>query len=399
MWSPTFVKAAALLLYILLISSVSECVYASSTGTAPVQVAIAATDYVCGSGGNWSMQYTLRTLGGADWSPTLAVYGDMGTANAVSLPWLVEEVASGGFDAVLHVGDLAYDLFQCLYVHMGPEVQGRENWFLPLQEGGKVGDKFMEQVEPIATQVPYMVAPGNHEWLHNFTHYKNRFSMPGNSENYHYSWNIGPAHIISFSTEVYFFLEDGLKLIEWQYHWLEQELQRVSAAEYRGERPWIIAMGHRPMYCSTNNDNDCDHHNSVVRVGLPLEYKYGLEKLFYQYGVDLELWGHEHIYERMWPLFNYTVMNGSYENPYTNPGAPVHIVTGSAGCREDHGDFKKDQPEWVAFTSRDYGYSKMTVHNATHLSFQQISADQGGKVVDEFTIIKDYHGPYRAMDL
>ena len=39
------------------------------------------------------------------------------------------------------------------------------NCFLPLQEGGKVGDKFMEQVEPIATQVPYMVAPGNHEWL------------------------------------------------------------------------------------------------------------------------------------------------------------------------------------------------------------------------------------------
>ena len=57
------------------------------------------------------MQYTLHTLGGADWSPTLAVYGDMGTANAVSLPWLVEEAASGGFDAVLHVGDLAYDLF------------------------------------------------------------------------------------------------------------------------------------------------------------------------------------------------------------------------------------------------------------------------------------------------
>ena len=43
MWSPDFVKAAALLLYILLISSVSECIYASSTGTAPVQVAIAAT--------------------------------------------------------------------------------------------------------------------------------------------------------------------------------------------------------------------------------------------------------------------------------------------------------------------------------------------------------------------
>ena len=84
----------------------------------------------------------------------------------------------------------------------------------------------------------------------NFTHYKNRFSMPGNSENYHYrlawvfikhlhnnfwicSWNIGPAHIISFSTEIYFFLEDGPKLIEWQYHWLEQELQVCGAIANR----------------------------------------------------------------------------------------------------------------------------------------------------------------------
>ena len=41
----------------------------------------------------------------------MAVYGDMGRSNAVSLPWLVEEAASGGIDAVLHVGDFAYDLF------------------------------------------------------------------------------------------------------------------------------------------------------------------------------------------------------------------------------------------------------------------------------------------------
>ena len=77
-----------------------------------------STDYVCGSsGGDWSKQYTLRSVGGADWSPTLAVYGDMGTANAVSLPWLVEEATTGGFDAVLHVGDFAYDLFSVRLLH------------------------------------------------------------------------------------------------------------------------------------------------------------------------------------------------------------------------------------------------------------------------------------------
>lgn len=34
-----------------------------------------------------------------------------------------------------------------------------------LQEEGKVGDQFMNQVQEMATQVPYMVSPGNHEWL------------------------------------------------------------------------------------------------------------------------------------------------------------------------------------------------------------------------------------------
>lgn len=49
-----------------------------------------------------------------------------------------------------------------------------------------------------------------------------------------------------------------------------------------------------------------------------------------EYGVDLVIWAHEHSYERLWPLYNYEVRNGSYEDPYRNPGAPVHIISGSA---------------------------------------------------------------------
>jgi hypothetical protein len=32
-----------------------------------------------------------------------------------------------------------------------------------------------------------------------------------------------------------------------------------------------------------------------------------IEKLFFQYGADLELWTHEHNYERLWPVDNKTV--------------------------------------------------------------------------------------------
>lgn len=32
-----------------------------------------------------------------------------------------------------------------------------------LQENSKVGDRFMNQIEPMAAYVPYMTCPGNHE--------------------------------------------------------------------------------------------------------------------------------------------------------------------------------------------------------------------------------------------
>lgn len=44
---------------------------------------------------------------------------------------------------------------------------------------GKVGDEFMRQIEPAAAYVPYMTSVGNHEQAWNFTHYINRFTMPG----------------------------------------------------------------------------------------------------------------------------------------------------------------------------------------------------------------------------
>lgn len=52
--------------------------------------------------------------------------------------------------------------------------------------------------------------------------------------------------------------------------------------------------------------------------------------MFYEAGVDIILEAHEHSYERLWPVFNETVT----ANNYINPAAPVHIVSGTAGCKE-----------------------------------------------------------------
>ncbi|KAJ8777545.1 hypothetical protein J1605_014435 [Eschrichtius robustus] len=50
------------------------------------------------------------------------------------------------------------------------------------QDNGCVRDKFMNLIEPVAASLPYVTCPGNHEERYNFSNYKARFSMPGNSE-------------------------------------------------------------------------------------------------------------------------------------------------------------------------------------------------------------------------
>jgi hypothetical protein len=50
--------------------------------------------------------------------------------------------------------------------------------------------------------------------------------------------------------------------------------------------------------------------------------------------------------------------------------------------------FVPNPPEWSAIRISDYGYTEMTVHNNTHISFQQISSD---KVINTINIRYSHH--------
>ena len=68
-------------------------------------------EYRCGNQGVWSAVYSFKTRpNGNKWSPRLAIYGDMGNVNAHSLTSLREDVQRGLYDAILHVGDIGYNL-------------------------------------------------------------------------------------------------------------------------------------------------------------------------------------------------------------------------------------------------------------------------------------------------
>lgn len=333
--------------------------------------------YHCGSNMGWSAEFWFNTVPtDENWSPSLAIYGDMGNENAQSLGRLQEETQRGLYDAILHVGDFAYDMNT---------------------NNAEVGDQFMRQIESVAAYVPYMTCPGNHEEKYNFSNYAARFSMPLGNDIPYFSFNLGPLHIISISTELYYFMNYGMKALVNQYEWLVNDLKEATLPENRIKRPWIIIMGHRPMYCSDDDSDDCRHFETLTRVGLPFLHFFGIEPLMYDYGVDLAIWAHEHSYERLWPLYDYKVYNGSYEAPYVNPKAPVHIITGSAGCKEGTDTFVKPQPNWSAFVTSDYGYTRMKAFNKTHLYLEQVSDDKQGAIVDTFWIVKDLHVPYKDL--
>jgi len=324
---------------------------------------------------SWSDIFWFKTFPDkTDWVPRIALYGDLGYDYAQSVPLIKKEVQERTLDMIIHAGDFAYDL------------QNNQ---------GKMGDNFMNLIQPIAAHMPYMTCNGNHEGYNNFSHYKARFEMPGDpgNQNMFFSFNVGPVHFVSISTECYYFRSECVDQVGLQYTWLEKDLKMANLPENREKQPWIVIFGHRPMYCSNSDNDDCTKHNTATRVGIPSLKLPGLEELIYESKVDLAIWAHEHSYERLWPIYNTKVLNGSLEEPYTNPKAPVHIITGTAGCRERHDPFGPYQP-WTAFQSSDYGYTKMEALNVTHLHLWQISADKDGKTVDDVWIIKDKYGPY-----
>jgi len=354
--------------------------------------------YKVGSLGNYSevFNFTNRPLG-APYKHV--IFGDLGAACAFSQcpgctakstvcdestcaantsVGLVSEIA--GSSMFLQLGDFAYNLDS---------------------NDGKTGDQFMRNIQQFAARVPFMVNHGNHEDSAGaLAHYIERFrSQPSNAvpptfksangettNTMYFSWDSGLVHYISVSTELWFGVGDGQSNTSTFLKWAEADLE--AANKNRAAVPWIIMQGHRSVYCSC--DGDCDGDAKIVRQDV--------EPILFKYGVDFFINGHEHNYERSYPVYQ-----AKSDRSNVNPKATIYIVSGSAGNTEMHEPFTRIQPTWSAYRSNTFGYSRMFVHNATHLHWQQIQTDPTdfpesdyGRVIDDAWIIQETHGPFDA---
>ena len=251
------------------------------------------------------------------------------------MPWLLAR--SSSYDFALHAGDISY----------------ADN--VPGEDYDLVWDRFMDMVEPLASRVPYMVTPGNHEascsqccepfpkhapgycdrsvcaWSANFTAYNTRFSMPGPSsatptaaaaQSMYWSVNYKSVHLVGIDDSQGTTADHGFGD---QLAWLADDLAQVN----RSATPWVVVTGHIPYWSSCPASN-CPDFNATF------------DPLFRKHGVDIYMAGHVHNYERTLPQ-----------------GGVLHLMNGAAGDTEACTPFPQPSPVWSAHRYAGFGWGEL----------------------------------------
>lgn len=184
---------------------------------------------------------------------------------------------------------------------------------------------FGDNVQLSAARRPWMPCPGNHEiefgnGAQGFNSYLSRYALPHNGTPFTglwYRFQVGSALFVSLSADDVIYqdsgafvagpaplqpapstgnapIEPGTSLYIRGYsdgaqtRWLEETLSAASKDE---SIDWIIVQMHQDALSSSKNGNGSD--KGIRETWLPL---------FDRYGVDLVLCGHDHDYERSWPV-------------------------------------------------------------------------------------------------
>ena len=230
-----------------------------------------------------------------------------------SIPGVTDLSRRGEIDAVMHAGDVAYDIDD---------------------DCGDRGDQFMRSISGISAIVPYIFAPGDHEGGRKDLVNRNcggdyeamvaRLAGAGGGGSpgqlalshgsgspsiFYFSFDVGLIHFAVVNSNAWVYSCQHWMLPA-MHAWLDRDLASVN----RTKTPWIVLISHRQAYCVKNNDTECNQEARCVRYGVPAEAlalginiydgwaprpldgkednQYGLEELCHKHKVDIQFGGH-----------------------------------------------------------------------------------------------------------
>lgn len=306
----------------------------------------------------YSESFSLRTPPDSN-KARLVVIGDFSVKDNGKATW--DSIKNGyekwGIDAVIMLGDLAYDLHS---------------------EFSTKGDEFMDEIQAVVSSVPLMVCAGNHEKFDNYHNYLNRFSMPNTQ--FYYTFTVGFARFVAIHTEAFFY---GHEDLENMLEFLKNVLRRSNSD--KDKYPWLIVYGHRPLYCIAKLvGGACGREASIIRKQI--------EDILFLNNVDLYLNGHVHNYQRSHPVYKEYITSAwdSKLNAYINPRSTIYITNGAAGSDHNNALLNSENNNNIIAVSNDtLSFGILTVENKTHLQWKQLESESENKV-DSFWIVKNY---------
>ena len=296
-----------------------------------------------------------------------AAAGDWGCTADTSTT--VKDIQNKNPEFVLALGDLSYE---------------------------KTGDCWLDKTSPINNKLKIVM--GNHDsgdegdptLLH--AQYKNHFGL----SNTYYSFDYHNVHFIAMDSNLPYTIDSP------QYSFVKRDL--ISTSQNPNIK-WIIVYFHHPMYTSPTK-----HPSDIL-----LRDTY--HPLFDQYGVDLVLQGHNHNYQRSYPMtYNSNANANTSPNPtitpantspnptitpantslaltitpantntYNDPRGEVYVIAGTGG--EDLYDLKS-KADFIATQYKGFGFLNVDISSDGTKLIGTFYANEDGSVKDTFTITK-----------
>lgn len=280
---------------------------------------------------------TFRTLRDAS-SPDLrfAVFGDSGTGAAAQAA-VAAQVAAFDPELVLIAGDVVY----------------------PAGERSRFDPCYFRPYADLIDHLPFFPALGNHDVkTANGERYLEAFHLPHDnpdqSERYYTVTTADALFIVLDSNQ-------GFTAGGAQATWLASVLPTSAT--------WKFAVFHHPPFSSGEHGSD-------------LQIRADLEPLFMANGVDVVFNGHDHAYERSFPLVDGAPVQTDQEPDYTTPAGPIWIVTGGGGkelyARKSDNDFTARFVSTYHFVAVELSGPQLTLS----------AIDSTGATIDTLTIAK-----------
>lgn len=314
-------------------------------------------------------------------------YDTIGTDFSI---WLGDNVYADGTEA-----EYLNKVFDTVYGY----AKSMKHWpFLP-----SPGNHDYNSISPVAAPKPPLQHAGPY---YDFVEVYRNAEAGGVASGHelYYSFDYGNAHFISLNSELgsLFTAADDWNGVSPlfsfntspQKQWLIQDLQANT-------KPWVIVFFHQPPY--TDGSHDAGTWWEVYMKAMRKNYTPILE----QYGVDLVVCGHSHVYERSYlakgaygdvgdiTLFNIlqnTSGNDATGEAYlkykqgTNPNqGTVYVVCGNSGSKDDNPPFNHP------YMYSEYGCDTCCgsfVIDITGNKLVGTYIDMSGVTRDEFTMYK-----------